>query len=265
VIPRIHKGGHRTYGLVWYLYGPGKQEEHLDPHLVAAWDTAMARDPGRDPDATIKALAVVLDIPVTALGERAPGKHVWHASIRTAPGDPDLPDHAWANIARRMVAAAGFDTADDAGCRWIAIRHATDHIHLVVTRARQDGRIPNHHNDALRMRKAAIDLEHRYQLQSTAPADHTAAPHPAGVSSAKPGGSAGPNPRASNSNRSFAASPPAAQATRSSSAGSARLGSTCSPASTSTARSSATRSPSPATIAPTDAPSPTQAAGSPPT
>ena len=27
-------------GLLRYLYGPGKREEHTNPHLVAAWDGA---------------------------------------------------------------------------------------------------------------------------------------------------------------------------------------------------------------------------------
>ncbi|MEU9006865.1 mobilization protein, partial [Streptomyces sp. NPDC048551] len=27
-----------TIGLLAYLYGPGKYEEHTDPHLVASWD-----------------------------------------------------------------------------------------------------------------------------------------------------------------------------------------------------------------------------------
>jgi len=27
--------GTRVAGLIWYLYGPGRHEEHIDPHLVA--------------------------------------------------------------------------------------------------------------------------------------------------------------------------------------------------------------------------------------
>lgn len=36
-VPLIGKvlRGTRAQGLVWYLYGPGRREEHRDPHLVA--------------------------------------------------------------------------------------------------------------------------------------------------------------------------------------------------------------------------------------
>ncbi len=55
MIPRIHKRGQRTLGLLHYLYGLGKFEEHTEPHLVASWDS-NAPDPGRDQSATIKQL-----------------------------------------------------------------------------------------------------------------------------------------------------------------------------------------------------------------
>ncbi|MYS55626.1 mobilization protein, partial [Streptomyces sp. SID6013] len=63
MIPRIQKRGQRTIGLLYYLYGPGKFEEHTDPHLVASWDH-NAPDPGRDTTATLKQLQQLLDQPV---------------------------------------------------------------------------------------------------------------------------------------------------------------------------------------------------------
>ena len=41
-VPLIGKvlRGTRVAGLTRYLYGPGRHEEHIDPHLVAGW-----RDP----------------------------------------------------------------------------------------------------------------------------------------------------------------------------------------------------------------------------
>src|SRR5260370_18108105 len=29
--------GTRVEPLIWYLYGPGRHEEHTDPHIVAGW------------------------------------------------------------------------------------------------------------------------------------------------------------------------------------------------------------------------------------
>ncbi|MFJ8691119.1 hypothetical protein [Micromonospora wenchangensis] len=40
MITRVHRRGSRIAGLLRYLWGPGKAEEHTNPHLVAAWDGA---------------------------------------------------------------------------------------------------------------------------------------------------------------------------------------------------------------------------------
>ena len=64
---------------------------------------------------------------------------------------------------------------DDLGVRWVAVRHAPDHIHIVATLARQDGDRPTTWNDFYRVRDACRDAERRFGLRSTAPADRTAA------------------------------------------------------------------------------------------
>ncbi|TXL83939.1 relaxase/mobilization nuclease domain-containing protein [Streptomyces sp. IB2014 016-6] len=179
MIPRVHKRGSRTVGLVFYLYEPGRCEEHTDPHLVAAWD-AFAPDPGRHPDATYADLARLLDQPVDALTpSRRPDQHVWHLSVRAAPEDPHLTDEQWADIARRMVAATGIaPTGDDTACRWAAVRHADDHIHIVATLVREDGRRPRLNNDAARAQAEARLLEAEYGLRQLNPGDGTAAKRP---------------------------------------------------------------------------------------
>jgi len=178
MIPQVHRRGSNTGRLLAYLYGPGRSEEHTDPHLVAAWDS-LVRDPGRDPQATLRSLQELLDQPVNALARsRRPAEHVWHISIRNAPEDPVLSDGQWADIARRMVAATGIDPGDGAGCRWAAIRHAEDHIHIIATRVREDGRRPRHHNDAARAQAEARLLEVAYGLRQLNTGDGTAASRP---------------------------------------------------------------------------------------
>lgn len=39
---------------------------------------------------------------------------------------------------------------DPLACRWIAVRHADDHIHIVATTVREDGRRPKIHNCGMR-------------------------------------------------------------------------------------------------------------------
>ncbi|MER5780266.1 relaxase/mobilization nuclease domain-containing protein [Streptomyces mobaraensis] len=179
MIPRVHKRGKRTLGLVHYLYGPGTHEEHVDPHLVAAWDS-LAPDPGRDPQATYTDLQRLLDQPVEALAKsRRPAKHVWHLSVRVAPEDPVLSDEQWGEIARRMVAATGIaPDGDDAACRWAAVRHADDHIHIIATLVREDGRQPRLYNDAGRAQAEARLIEAEYGLKRLNTGDGTAAQRP---------------------------------------------------------------------------------------
>ncbi|MEV1088077.1 relaxase/mobilization nuclease domain-containing protein [Streptomyces microflavus] len=180
MIPRIHKQGSSTRGLLNYLYGKGTREEHVDPHLVASFDS-MAPDPGRDPSATKEDLQLLLDQPLHLLDEgQRPDQHVWHCSVRAAGTDRTLSDEEWGDIARRIVAATGIDPGgvDDAGCRWAAVRHADDHIHIIATLVREDGRRPNHHRSGQRAQAAARLIEADYDLHRVAPGDGTAAKRP---------------------------------------------------------------------------------------
>ncbi|WP_089100626.1 relaxase/mobilization nuclease domain-containing protein [Streptomyces hyaluromycini] len=175
MIPSIHRQGNSTLGLLHYLYGKGTLEEHVDPHLVASFDH-MAPDPGRDPSATKKDLAHLLDQPLHLLdADQRPEKHVWHCSVRAAPDDPILTDDQWADIARRIVAATGIDPGDGAGCRWAAVRHADDHIHIIATLVREDGRRPDHHRSGKRAQAEARLIEADYDLHRVTPGDGTAA------------------------------------------------------------------------------------------
>src|SRR5215469_15036760 len=67
---------------------------------------------------------------------------------------------------------------DEAGVRWVAVRHADDHIHIVATLARQDGTRPRFWNDFYRVREACRSAEKQLGLRMTPPADRTAARRP---------------------------------------------------------------------------------------
>ncbi|MFI2351005.1 relaxase/mobilization nuclease domain-containing protein [Streptomyces sp. NPDC019443] len=139
----------------------------------------MAPDPGRDPSATKKALQHLLDQPLSLLdADQRPDRHVWHCSVRAAPDDPVLSDAQWGDIARRMVAATGIDPGDGAGCRWAAVRHADDHIHIIATLVREDGRRPDHHRSGKRAQAEARLIEADYDLHRVTPGDGTAAKRP---------------------------------------------------------------------------------------
>ena len=59
-----------------------------------------------------------------------------------------LSDAEWALVAERVMHRTGLALdGDDLGVRWVAVRHAADHIHIVATLARQDGARPRIWND----------------------------------------------------------------------------------------------------------------------
>ncbi|MEV4210209.1 relaxase [Micromonospora sp. NPDC049662] len=195
MITRVHRRGSRVGGLLRYLWGPGKAEEHVNPHLVAAWGGAgpltefepqLAASGKRD----VRRLTALLEQPVRA-GYRPPTKFVWHASMRLAPEDRhrSVSDTTWANMAMQMLTEVGVaTTATDPGVRWVAMRHADDHVHIVATLVREDGRTNWMRNDYPRCVKATYNVARRYNLhRRVPPTDRTAhrRPHPAEVSKAR--------------------------------------------------------------------------------
>ncbi|WP_030487978.1 mobilization relaxase component [Micromonospora chokoriensis] len=200
MITRVHRRGSRVGGLLRYLWGPGKAEEHTNPHLVAAWDGAGPLT-HLEPKVTasgrldLRGLTAMLEQPVRA-GYRPPTKFVWHASMRLAPEDRHrtVSDTTWANMAVQMLTEVGVaTTATDPGLRWIAMRHADDHVHIVATLVREDGRTNWLRHDYPRCVKATYNVARRYNLhRRVPPADRTAhrSPHPAEVSKARRAGRA---------------------------------------------------------------------------
>jgi hypothetical protein len=179
VIPSVNNTGSKTFGLLKYLYDTGKYEDHTDPHLVASFD-GMAPDPGRDPNATLKDLQQLLDQPVMALPKHArPAKHVWHTSVRATADDRILSDEEWGEIARRIAAATGIDPGDgQPGCRWAAVRHADDHIHIVATLVCEDGSRPDDFRSGKRAQAECRLIEKELGLHQVTPGDGTAAQRP---------------------------------------------------------------------------------------
>lgn len=188
MIGKVVRGEH-VAGLLAYLFGPGRANEHTDPRLVASWDGRpdTLQPAWRDvihPGGTVttrpdtRPLAAMLQQPVTA-SLRTPNKPVWHCSLRAAFNDRRLTDQEWADVAREVVTRTSFaPDGDDGSCRWVAVRHADDHVHLVVTLARQDGGRVSSSNDFYRLGEACREAEKRLGLTATAGRDRTAAKRP---------------------------------------------------------------------------------------
>ncbi|TJZ56999.1 mobilization protein [Streptomyces piniterrae] len=167
-----------THDLITHFYGPGLANEHTDPHLVASWHNS-APDPGRSADfpRAQDRLIAALNLRVEQAGDRAPVRHVWHCSVHAAPEDRSLPDEDWAAIARRLVHATGIAPEGGAGCRWVAVRHADDHIHILATTVRGDLRPARHQNDHQAADRELALIEREYGLHQAVGAEHKRAHH----------------------------------------------------------------------------------------
>ncbi|MEE6289306.1 relaxase/mobilization nuclease domain-containing protein [Georgenia sp. MJ173] len=171
-MPNVVRGD-RMAGLMTYLVGPGRTNEHTDPHLVAgdpalmAWhdDDELNREAGL-------AVARHLDRPRTAYDVEVKGGHVWHCSLSLRADEGSLTDEQWGAIAGDFITAMGFDDNEGskAPCRWAAVRHGVsangnDHIHIAVNLVREDGTKASIHHDFARAQSATRALEVKYGLE----------------------------------------------------------------------------------------------------
>lgn len=174
--------GERVAGLICYLYGPGRHEEHADPHIVTGWRHPAELEPPLRPGGhrDFRPLNGLLRQPLAVLGTRAPGRPVWHCAVRAAPEDRLLSDDEWALAAAEIMHRTGLAPhgQEDDAVRWIAVRHGHDHIHIVATLARQDGGRPRLSGDYYKVREACLEIESQFRLRRTAPGDRTAAGRP---------------------------------------------------------------------------------------
>jgi hypothetical protein len=188
MIGKVCKRGSDVRRLLGYLFREGQAGErglsapHTAPRLVAAWDGVDGLEPASSERGGRKLhrLAETLTAPLLAAGlERGEWKGarpVYHLAIAAAKEDPVLTDAQWADIAAEFLHRIGLaPRGDDGAVRWVAIRHADDHVHVVATLARQDGRRVWPRNDFYRAREASLAVEVQYGLRPTSPADRTGA------------------------------------------------------------------------------------------
>ncbi len=137
--------GSSMAGLIDFVFGPGEDGEHSDPHVIAAdadilvgdrADTAVAR----------MMLAIGLDSTRITMAPEVTEKFVLHTTVTAAPEDGLLGEQTWRDIGESIAEHLGFaDEAPGAPIRWIAVYHGLtrnghDHIHVIANRVGEDGR-----------------------------------------------------------------------------------------------------------------------------
>ena len=193
MIGHVAGPGDDVAGLLYYLFGPGRRDEHVNPHLIGGWEHPSGLEPpvgvsgGRD----FRRLAGLLEEPVAAIGKRAPAKYVWHCVLRAAPEDPPLGDGAWMDITACVMDRIGLSERgrEHDGVRWVAVHHGDQHVHILATLTRQDGHRARVNNLFWKIGAALADVEKEYGLRELV-RDRTAdkAPTQAEMSKARAAG-----------------------------------------------------------------------------
>ncbi len=190
MIGKVCPRGSDVRRLLGYLLRDGRAgehglaSEHTDAHLIAGWDDPARLEPVRLADGRpdLRHLAGLLNAPLAVAG--APERPVYHLAIAAAKDprtgglrDPLLSDEQWADIAATYLHHLGLAPRDDPGAvRWVAVRHAGDHIHVVATLARQDGARVQLFRDYAKSRAASHAVEAQYGLTPTGNIDGTSQP-----------------------------------------------------------------------------------------
>lgn len=157
-------------GLVKYLFGPGRAEEHTNQRVVAASDPTWLGTTQPDSE-TLAQLISELDEPAVAYGDTTKAGYVYHLVVSVPASDGALSDAQWQQAAQRFADKLGFDEQ----VQWIAIQHGmstngNDHIHFVANLIRAEGKAQKLPFDRMRQREACIELEEEFGLASTSPA-----------------------------------------------------------------------------------------------
>ena len=162
MIPNIVRGSDPA-GLVRYLFGKGRRNEHTDQHLVcASGDMFPSFDMDGKPAASYAEIGRRFDrryrvrerkddpFPPDMRGKNNPErehgrKRVWHCSLAIKAGQGILTDQEWEAVIRDYLTRMNIiDGDDDQGVTWLAVRHGlsangNDHVHIMVQLAADDG------------------------------------------------------------------------------------------------------------------------------
>lgn len=162
-------------GLISYLAGPGRANEHENPHLVAGSPTIMAwYDTGELSHEDALAIGGELDQPRRVYNIEW-SKTVWHCSLSLPVEDGVLEDEAWGRIVTSVMTRLEFIGGVRADVPWVAIRHGlsggngNDHVHIAASLVREDGTRANPRLDAPRVQSICRALEREHGLTMVVP------------------------------------------------------------------------------------------------
>jgi hypothetical protein len=158
-------------GLIRYLFGPGKANEHTDQRvitsgLVLGGEALAAANLSAQ---EIADLGAALDEANDAYGTNPMGGHLYHLSLSLPPGDRQLSDEEWVQIDQVAMESLWFEGKGKEPAAWVAIGHGTSaegnqHIHIAASLVRIDGSKVDTWQDRKTLSRVCAELEHTYGI-----------------------------------------------------------------------------------------------------
>lgn len=194
MIPNVVKGSDMR-GLIRYLAGEGRENEHTNPHVIGGdshlvhWhgaeqlNAAAAGEISDYLEEPRKVFGTQMQTQVKALDPETGDKvvmgyrdqNVWHCSLSVPVDERTLSDDEWSNIASDFMDRMDFtDAGGKAPARWVAIHHGeskngNDHIHIAASMIREDGtKWAGRYGDYREAQSACRDLEAKNGLSVVA-------------------------------------------------------------------------------------------------
>ena len=168
MIAKISKGASGR-GLVRYLFGPGKANEHSDQRVIVSGVSLWAEEGRMLSGRELVDLGAFLDAANDTYGRNPAGGHIWHVSLSLAAHERPVTDGEWAEMAQAVMRAMGFEREGAVPAAWVAIGHGlsaqgNQHIHVVASIVRDDGSAVKVWQDRKAMSRVCAELEKSYGL-----------------------------------------------------------------------------------------------------
>ena len=170
MIAKVSRGSSGR-GLIRYLFGPGRANEHTDQRVITSGlalgvevlagrglSTQEIADLGADLDEAKEAFAVD-----TKAG------HLYHLSLSLPATDRQVTDDQWTEIAQKAMEALGFEREGLVPAAWVAIGHGVStngnqHIHLAASMIRTDGSLVDIWQDRKTLSRVCAEVEGAFEL-----------------------------------------------------------------------------------------------------
>jgi hypothetical protein len=185
MIAAVKAQGSSFRGIVNYLLGPGRSDEHVDQRVVATSRDVDVRLGVMLDDEERRALSAQLGLWPAMFPTACPAKgEVYHA-VFSLPAGEELSDDQWGEVAGGLAALLHLERPSGPTASWAAFRHGPsaegyDHMHFVASLVRSDGSEVKTYmpNGFAALHQMVRRMEQQFGLTPLVGPDHGSVPAP---------------------------------------------------------------------------------------